>query len=289
MNKWGHLLLCSLALLNYAAAADPPCSYIVQPGDSLFDIGSKFELTSSDVADANPQVDNIELIQPGQVLYLPCGGNATEGTSILDWLANRDDMHILFQAVLSAGFADMFNDTKAKGTLFAPGDEAWFQVLDRLNLTAADLLADKELLSTILKYHYAPEVDLKAEDLENGENITTALTGEDLVVYKPRAILRIATNTGKKVRVVEMDIPAGAALVHTVKNVLWPANNLLELPPPSGNCVHVVKAGDTLFQVAKDAGTTVASLIDLNPDLEANGGASLQPGMELILFPSCSA
>lgn len=32
-------------------------------------------------------------------------------------------------------------DTKAKGTLFAPGDEAWFQVLDRLNLTAADLLA----------------------------------------------------------------------------------------------------------------------------------------------------
>lgn len=155
-------------------------------------------------------------------------------------------------------------------------------------------------------------------------------------MYKPRDILRIATNTGKKVRVVDMDMPAGAALVHTVKNVrkegggggacctrgtrymrtrlhtsagevqlrtgacqsrawaqngprggageaqqqafhiggrassarghtnlarvhavgavpqvLWPANSLLELPPPSGDCVHVVKAGDTLFQVAK--------------------------------------
>lgn len=41
--------------------------------------------------------------------HAPPAGNATEGTSILDWLANRDDMHILFQAVLSAGFADMFN------------------------------------------------------------------------------------------------------------------------------------------------------------------------------------
>lgn len=39
----------------------------------------------------------------------PSAGNATEGDSILDLLANRQDMHILFQAVLSAGFADMFN------------------------------------------------------------------------------------------------------------------------------------------------------------------------------------
>lgn len=44
---------------------------------------------------------------------------------------------------------------------------------------------DKELLSTVLKYHYAPEVVLEAESLENGQNITTALTGEDLVVRGP--------------------------------------------------------------------------------------------------------
>ncbi|KAL4430929.1 hypothetical protein ABPG75_006185 [Micractinium tetrahymenae] len=289
MSKWGALLLCSLALLNAASAAEPPCSYIVQSGDSLFAIGKEFDLTQAEVADANPQVDNIELIQPGQVLYLPCSGNASDGDSILDLLAHRQDMHILFQAVLAAGFADMFNDTKAKGTLFAPGDEAWFQVLDRLNMTVGDLLADKELLSTVLKYHYAPEVVLEAQSLENGQNITTALTGEDLVVYKPRDILRLATNTGKKVRVVDMDMPAGAAVVHTVKNVLWPANSLLELPPPSGDCVHVVKAGDTLFQIAKDAKTTVDALVELNPDLEPDNGQSLQPGMELILFPSCAA
>ncbi len=44
---------------------------------------------------------------------------------------------------------------------------------------------------------------------------------------------------------------AHARCIDAATQVLWPANNLLELPPPSGNCVHVVKAGDTLFQVAK--------------------------------------
>lgn len=287
MSKWGAALLCSLALLNFASAADPPCNYIVQPGDSLFDIASSFDLSQAEVSDANPQIDDIELIQPGQVLYLPCPGNATEGDSILDLLANRDDMHILFQAVLTAGFGDMFNDTEAQGTLFAPRDVAWFLLLQRLNLTVADLFADKELLSTVLKYHYVPEVVLEADSLENGQNITTALEGEELVVFKPRAIVRLETTTGKKVRVLDTDLSAGSSIVHIVNNVLWPADSPVDLPRPSGNCVHVVQAGDTLFQVAQNAGTTVDALVALNPDLQANNGQSLQPGMELILFPSC--
>lgn len=64
-----------------------PAPHLLRP-----QIGSKFELTSSDVADANPQVDNIELIQPGQVLYLPCGGERpTHPTAILPCLPLGED------------------------------------------------------------------------------------------------------------------------------------------------------------------------------------------------------
>jgi len=276
-------------LLSGASAVEPPCSYVVQAGDSIFAIGQKYELTQAEVEAANPTVDDISLIQPGDVLLLPCTGNATEADTVLDLLARRQDTSILYQAVLAAGpdFVTMLNDTELVGTLFAPINWAWEQVLTRLNMTAEDLFADKELLSTLLKYHFDPEAALEADSLENGQNISTALEGQQIVVYKPRDILRLGTTSGKKVRVVDADLAAGNVLVHTVKNVLWPATSLVDLPDPTGDCVHTVAQGDTVFNIAQMYGTSVDALIDLNPDLEADNGARLQIGTELVLFPSC--
>lgn len=52
-------------------------AWLPHPLAGALQIGSEFELTQAEVADANPQVDDIELIQPGQVLYLPCSGEQT--------------------------------------------------------------------------------------------------------------------------------------------------------------------------------------------------------------------
>lgn len=46
-------------------------TYIVQPGDSLFAIAQKFNVTLTALIAANPQLTNPNLILPGQALVIP--------------------------------------------------------------------------------------------------------------------------------------------------------------------------------------------------------------------------
>ncbi|KAF1085308.1 Spore coat assembly protein ExsA [Sporotomaculum syntrophicum] len=46
-------------------------TYRVQAGDTLFTIAKKFSVTLDNLIAANPQVNNPELIQPGQLIYIP--------------------------------------------------------------------------------------------------------------------------------------------------------------------------------------------------------------------------
>ncbi|PSC74857.1 beta-Ig-H3 fasciclin [Micractinium conductrix] len=283
-------LLLGLALAGTSfAAEEAPCSYAVQAGDSLFGISDKFGLTQAEVESANAELTNTSLIQPGDVLVLPCKGDATEGDSVLDLLARRSDMTTLFSALLAAGpeFVDTVNDTNLVATVFAPNNTAFGAILSKLNLTLADLVDDKELLGTVLQYHVAPGVELKARELKDGLNITTLLEGESLVVYKPKDVLRLEETSGRRVRVGETDLQAGKAVVHTLWNVLWPADAAYDLPEPTGECVHTVAPGDTLWALAEKYGTTAAALIEINPALEKGGGAALAIGSTIVLFPSC--
>lgn len=59
------------------AGTAPPAAEVPAPPASFApQIASSFDLSQAEVSDANPQIDDIELIQPGQVLYLPCPGEA---------------------------------------------------------------------------------------------------------------------------------------------------------------------------------------------------------------------
>ena len=60
--------------------------------------------------------------------------------------------------------------------------------------------------------------------------------------------------------------------------VLWPADAAYDLPEPTGECVHTVAPGDTLWALAEKYGTTAAALIEINPALEKGGGAALAIG-----------
>jgi uncharacterized surface protein with fasciclin (FAS1) repeats len=59
---------------------------------------------------------------------------------------------ILYAALEAAGLDATF-DGKRHFTVFAPTDEAFEQLLLDLGLTAGDLLANTELLTTVLSYH----------------------------------------------------------------------------------------------------------------------------------------
>ena len=57
------------ALLPGAAAA--PATHTVVSGDSLWKIAVKYQIGLSEIKNANPQIQNYDLIYPGQVINLP--------------------------------------------------------------------------------------------------------------------------------------------------------------------------------------------------------------------------
>jgi uncharacterized surface protein with fasciclin (FAS1) repeats len=59
----------------------------------------------------------------------------------------------LLAAVSAADLVDTLSDPDASLTVFAPTDAAFAAALDALGITAEDLLADTDLLTSILLYH----------------------------------------------------------------------------------------------------------------------------------------
>lgn len=56
--------------------ARPVRKYTVQPGDSLWELASRYDFSLEDLLASNPQVDNPGHLQIGQVLILPATGGA---------------------------------------------------------------------------------------------------------------------------------------------------------------------------------------------------------------------
>ena len=67
------LLSLSLALLAAAAMTVPTlaASHTVQRGDTMWKLAVKYQVGTSEIIDANPQVKNPDLIYPGDVLTIP--------------------------------------------------------------------------------------------------------------------------------------------------------------------------------------------------------------------------
>lgn len=68
-----RLLSLSLSLLAAAAMTLPAAaaSHTVQRGDTMWKIASRYEVGTSEIIDANPQIADPNLIYPGDVLTVP--------------------------------------------------------------------------------------------------------------------------------------------------------------------------------------------------------------------------
>ena len=63
----------SMALLLVAACtlSASALSHTVKPGDTMWKVASNYQVGTSEVMDANPQIPNPNLIYPGQILTIP--------------------------------------------------------------------------------------------------------------------------------------------------------------------------------------------------------------------------
>ncbi len=102
-------------------------------------------------------------------------------------------------------------------TVFAPTEEAFAAALDALGITAEELLADTETLTSILTYHVlatnAPAevvVTLDGQEVEtvNGATVLVTIDGENVLV--------------NEANVVAVDIFGSNGVIHVIDSVLLP-------------------------------------------------------------------
>ncbi len=98
---------------------------------------------------------------------------------------------------------------------------AFADLLAKLGITAADALANTDLLKIILSYHVIPGVAAKAADLTDGQSLPTQDADQAITVQKnEEGITFIPSGAGASpAKVVAADIPAGNAIVHVIDAV----------------------------------------------------------------------
>ena len=136
--------------------------------------------------------------------------------TIAEIAANNDNLTILTAALQSAGLDTMLmEDTKY--TVFAPTDDAFAPVLEKLGVTKEELLANTDLLKKVLPYHVVP-MEVKAADIPYGTDIETA-NGKTISISEDNVITDASGNTAN---ITGTDIMASNGVIHTIDTVLMP-------------------------------------------------------------------
>jgi uncharacterized surface protein with fasciclin (FAS1) repeats len=144
--------------------------------------------------------------------------------TIAEIALQNEGFSTLVAALQAADLVDVFLQPGAY-TVFAPSNDAFKQAFDALGITAADLLADKELLTSILLYHvapgrlYAPEVVARGRIMMLDGNYT-GVSIRNGQAYINDALI---SNT---------DISASNGVIHVIDSVILPPQVVTALFPP---------------------------------------------------------
>lgn len=154
---------------------------------------------------------------PAETTEAPTETTVAEPTmDIVETASAAGDFTTLVAAVEAAGLVETLQG-EGPYTVFAPTDEAFAAALEDLGLTAEELLADTETLTSILTYHVVegevPAADVVTLDGEevptvNGATVTIGVDGETVTVND-------ATVTAT-------DIFATNGVIHVIDGVLLP-------------------------------------------------------------------
>jgi len=132
--------------------------------------------------------------------------------TVVDVAVGNGDFTTLVKAVQAAGLVDTLNG-EGPFTVFAPTDEAFAKI------PAADLeaiLADKDLLTSILTYHVVPG-KIMAADLKPGEQAVTTVEGSEAQV-----VVSDAGATYADANIIATDVDACNGVIHVIDAVVLP-------------------------------------------------------------------
>jgi len=152
--------------------------------------------------------------------------SADESQTIAEIATGNPEFSTLVAALGAADLVGPFDSCDdAKTTVFAPTNAAFAAALTSLGMTADELLADKELLTSVLTYH----VVAGAVDAATVVTLTkaTTLNGKDITI----AVVDGKVVLNGNVNVTTTDIKACNGIIHVIDAVLLPpADGAVDAP-----------------------------------------------------------
>jgi len=187
----------SLAACNDTETVAEP----VEPEVTTEEVTMEPVVETDPMVEAEPMADDMDM-------------EATQ--TIAELAAGNENLTILTAALQAAGLDSMLmEDTKY--TVFAPTDDAFAPVLEKLGVTKEELLANTDLLKTVLPYHVVA-MEVQAADIPYGTDIETA-NGNTISISEDNVI---TDATGGTANITGTDIMATNGVVHTIDAVLMP-------------------------------------------------------------------
>lgn len=162
------------------------------------------------------------LITASAALLSACGGGGGhQPMDIVSLAKSNTNLSVLAEAIDASGLEGAL---RAAGpyTVFAPTNQAFVDLLDELKVSKTQLLANKELLISVLTYHVLGAKVVSAE-VPLGQPITTLQKG----FFKAEASgssLKITDGRNRLSNVVTANVVAQNGVVHIIDKVLLPAN-----------------------------------------------------------------
>ncbi len=174
--------------------------------------------------------------------------------NVFSIIKNLPQTSTLEAAIVAADLKKTLKDHRATFTVLAPTNEAFDQLLKDLNLTAAQLLANKPLLTQVLTYHVIAGRAITARQFKDGETIMT-VNGQRLIIksFKDKGVrkIEITDATGKVSKVTLANLHSRNGIVHLIDRVLL----------PSSKDIVGIAAGNPDFSILVEA-VTAAGLVD---------------------------
>jgi len=146
----------------------------------------------------------------------PMAADMVATQSIAEMAAGNENLTILTAALQAAGLDTMMMEA-GEYTVFAPTDDAFAAVLTKLDVTKEELLANTDLLKSVLPYHVVPMV-VKAADIPYGTPIET-VNGQMITISDANVI---TDASGNMANIVGTDMMATNGVVHVIDTVLLP-------------------------------------------------------------------
>lgn len=158
-------------------------------------------------------------------LVTACGGSDDpHPQNIVDTAKADPQFSILVEAVVAA---DLVTTLSGAGpyTVLAPTNTAFGALLTELGVTKAQLLADKPLLTSVLKYHVLSGAVPRAS-VPLGKAIST-VQGGILKIDSVPAGLVVTDGRNRTAKITATDIGASNGVLHVIDKVLLPANRTI--------------------------------------------------------------